>query len=266
MKHFEPYPDRYCLHDTTVDRIRIKSDRIEFVFYKGVYVYDRDGEPTGTTGPCRMNVLIRDLDADRIFQHMEVKRVRNSRIKEMDVPGFLDLVNENGLKIYLDYVSFFANSVLLIGTVKQTEFQIRITEIDKIDFSGIVRKKSFSLCIWGHGPGRPGDADYVLESKTYRGNTVVLSFEGGETCIIKDPVNIVDTDTRLTVESASEIVWSQTWYGKTESENTKITIRYELTENGRVCVTDDSPLNRDQILSSDKRIAFDSGIRLIEAE
>lgn len=134
MKHFEPYISRYCLHDTTVSKVDIKSGCIELGFQKGVYLFDRDGLPTEKTGPCCMKIYVKDLDADRIHQHMEIKRIRNSKIKEADFPDFLNRLSEHGLNIYLDYYSYFANSILLFGSLQKSEIQIRITEIDKIDF------------------------------------------------------------------------------------------------------------------------------------
>ena len=123
-------------------------------------------------------------------------------------------------------------------------------------------KKYFSLCIWDCGPGRPSDNEYVLENKLYHGNTIILSFVDGEKCIIENPTNIIDTDNRLTIERATKIIWYQNYYGKCESENTTITIQYELKENGHVCITADRPSNITQTISSNKRIAFDSHIRI----
>jgi hypothetical protein len=44
-------------------------------------------------------------------------------------------MKKGGLKIYLDYYSFFAKSVLLIGNTEDFEFEITVTDIEKIDFT-----------------------------------------------------------------------------------------------------------------------------------
>ena len=122
-------------------------------------------------------------------------------------------------------------------------------------------KKYFTLSIWGYGPGRPFDNEYMLLNKSYQDNTIVLSFDDDEQCIIVNPVNIMDTDTCFKIEKASKIVWRSYYYGKPKSDNTLITIQYELVGNDQIHIVENGPLKNNQTIPMNNRIAFDSYIR-----
>lgn len=122
-------------------------------------------------------------------------------------------------------------------------------------------KKYFTFCIWNCGPGRPFDNEYVLVDKLYQNNAIVLSFESGEKCTIVNPTNIIDTETCLKIEQASQIIWSSYYYGKPQSDDTQITIKYETTENGQIRIFENGPFENCQMISMSNRIAFDSYIR-----
>lgn len=123
-------------------------------------------------------------------------------------------------------------------------------------------KKCFTLRIWDCGPGRPLDNEYILVDKLYKDNAIVLSFEGGEKCTIVNPTNIIDTETRLKVEQASQIIWNSYYCGKPQSDDTQITVKYEMMENGQIRIIENGPFESHQIISMNNRIAFDSYIRI----
>lgn len=137
MTHFEPCMNQYCLHDTKITNVEIKCDAIEFVFQSGVYLYDSNRRLTEKTGPCSMKVYINDFNIDRIYEHTEIKHIYKSKIKEIKFSDFLKLLSDNEFHIYLDYYSFFADSILLIGSIRKYEIQIVITEINRISFDFI---------------------------------------------------------------------------------------------------------------------------------
>lgn len=123
-------------------------------------------------------------------------------------------------------------------------------------------KKYFSLCIWGVGPGRPFDNEYVLENESYDDNVFELLFADGEKCIIMNPVGVINTEDGLKIEMADKILWTQHFYGKPKSEETFITIQYEWIGNGNLCVTESGLCRKAQNISVKNRIAFDSHIRV----
>ena len=134
MTHFEAYMKQYGLHDTEINKVEVTCDGIEFAFQSGVYVYDPSGKLPEKTEPCRMKLHIHDFDMDRLYEHTVVKHIYKSKIKEIEFSDFLKLLQKDVFRIYLDYYSFFADSILLIGSVQKGEIQIAITEIDRISF------------------------------------------------------------------------------------------------------------------------------------
>ena len=119
-------------------------------------------------------------------------------------------------------------------------------------------KKYFTLGIWNCGPGRPFDNEYMLVDKSYKDDTIVLSFEDGEKCVIMNPINIIETDSCLRIEKASKILWSFYYYGKPKSDDTLITIQYELLDNGQIQIAENGPFENDQVISINNRIAFEA--------
>ena len=134
MTNFEPCISQFGLHDTTINKVELKNNSIVFDFHNGVYLYDFNRKLTKKTEPCSMNVFINDFNIEKAYEHVEIKQIYKSKIKEIIFQDFLKLLNKNYFQVYLDYYSFFANSILLIGTIQKHEIQIKITEVDRITF------------------------------------------------------------------------------------------------------------------------------------
>ena len=134
MTNFEPCISQYGLHDTTINKVELKNNSIVFDFHNGVYLYDFNRKLTEKTDPCSMKIFIIDFNIDKAYEHIEIKHIYKSKIKEMKFQDFLKLFKKNYFQVYLDYYSFFANSILLIGTIQKHEIQMKITEVDRITF------------------------------------------------------------------------------------------------------------------------------------
>lgn len=135
MNNFELYLNRYGLHDTFINKVVLTNNGVEFVFREGVYLLDSTGKMTNKTDTCTMDVYICDFDKDSIYQHVEVRKIFKNKIAEIEFKEFLKLLNKNSFKIYLDWYSFFANSMLLTGSIGRYEIEIKITEIEKFFFA-----------------------------------------------------------------------------------------------------------------------------------
>ncbi len=135
MDFFKQTPNPYMLHDTVVTQVTVMNDGITFTFADGVYVADTDGTCTHKASACNMHLIIRDFEPDCVYQHVDIRTVHKRKIKDMTFSQFSDLVHKCGFRIYLDYYSFFAKSVLLTGTTGNGEAEVTVTEIDRIEFS-----------------------------------------------------------------------------------------------------------------------------------
>lgn len=122
-------------------------------------------------------------------------------------------------------------------------------------------KNYISICIWGHGPGRPYDNSYRLKEKKYdeTKNTLTLFFEDNEKCIIINPVEMVWDRKKLKVKSAEKIIWEFYYYGKPQSQETLTIMEYTLLNNSQVCFAEKGNYwNRDEIIDISGKFAFDA--------
>ena len=134
MNCFENSLNQYGLHDTVVDKMFLQQESIVFCFETGIYHLNIDGRLSQKTSACQMQIFIQNLDSEQMYEHVEIKKIKNFKSKEISFDSFLKQVNKNGLEIYLDYYSFFAKALLLKCFVGELEFEIQITEIEKICF------------------------------------------------------------------------------------------------------------------------------------
>ena len=81
-----------------------------------------------------MKIYIDNFDINSMHQHVEIKKIRKSKIIEIEFKVFLKFLEKKDFKIYLDYYSFFAKSILLNGFLGNFEIELKITEIEKITF------------------------------------------------------------------------------------------------------------------------------------
>lgn len=77
-----------------------------------------------------------------------------------------------------------------------------------------ILKKGGSLRFFGEWFGRPYDNFHSPESAEFSENVLVILFDGGEKCVVYDPLGIVNEPNDFHVESASKIVWEWYCYGK----------------------------------------------------
>ncbi len=127
--------NQYILHDTVITHAKLNSDFITFIFEHGVFYPKSHPLALSKTSTCNMNLYIKNFDANSLYQNIEIKTVDNGIMTDVSFDDLSKSIKKGGLKIYLDFYSFFARSVLLIGNTQDFEFEITITDIEKIDFT-----------------------------------------------------------------------------------------------------------------------------------
>lgn len=133
MNSFESSLNKYILHETVITNAIFENGFIDLAFNEGVFYLCKDTD-VQKTGACRMRLYIDGFDKKYCHQNVEVKRIENNVIIDMGVDDFLEVVKTEGFKIYLDYYSFVARSILLIGTTENFDMEITVTDIQKIEF------------------------------------------------------------------------------------------------------------------------------------
>ena len=134
MNDFESSLNRYVLHDTVITSAMVNSGSLTFVFDDGVFFFEPSLCSFNHTCTCHMNILIKDFDIDRLYENIEIKTIVHGVVKDVSFDNLMTLIKKSGFRIYLDYYCFFAKSILLIGNTEDFEFEITVTDIEKIDF------------------------------------------------------------------------------------------------------------------------------------
>lgn len=125
---------KYILHDAIINNIVCTEDGIELYFDKGVYVINEKGQEAEISGPCRISINIQQFDSCKMFEHITITKSRKSKITDIEYEDFLKSVRKYSFKLYVDYYSFFAESILLIGSCGENMFYFTITEVEKVDY------------------------------------------------------------------------------------------------------------------------------------
>lgn len=135
MNAFESSLNQYVLHGAVINAVTINDNSLTFVFDEGVYCLAQESCDSCKTGACNMNLYIQGFDKKSLYQNLTIKSINNSTITDVCFDKFSKAVKNGGFKVYLDYYSFVARSILLIGTTEKFEFEITVTDLEKIEFT-----------------------------------------------------------------------------------------------------------------------------------
>ena len=127
----------YGLHDTSVNDIIIGENGLNFLFQEGVYILNDAGKETTISKPCKMSVNIECFDRNRLFEHCTFYKCYKNRVSEVDFAEIKKLLIKDYFDIDLDFYSPFARAISLRGHIGKYLTEIRITEIQSIEFSMI---------------------------------------------------------------------------------------------------------------------------------
>lgn len=135
MEYIDEFLYKYGLHDCIVSKIYIKNNFLVFCFKTGIYNLNEKGVETTKTTNCLMCLEINDLNIERIWEHVEILKVVKNKILEIDYEQFALKVDKDNFKIIDNYLSYFGQSILLDGYISKNRYQIKISEIKKIEFN-----------------------------------------------------------------------------------------------------------------------------------
>ncbi len=134
MKSIDEYLYKYSLHDCVVERIYVENNALVLCFNTGIYNLNEKGTETIKTTRCLMCLEIEDLNIEQMWQHVEVSKINKNRISEVDYKKFVEEVDKFSFEIIENYLSYFGQSILLDGYTSKNRYQIKVSEIIKIDF------------------------------------------------------------------------------------------------------------------------------------
>lgn len=134
MKNIDEYLYKYGLHDCVVERIYVQSNSLVFCFGTGVYNLNEEGTETTKTTECLMCLEIEELNKEQMWEHIEISKITKNKINEIDYEEFVEEVEKCKFEIMENYLSYFGNSILLEGYASRNKYQIKISEISKIEF------------------------------------------------------------------------------------------------------------------------------------
>ena len=93
------------------------------------------GTETTKTTECLMFLGIEKLNKEKMWEHIEISKINKNKINEIDFEEFVEEVNKYKFDIMENYLSYFGKSILLEGYTSKNRYQIKISEISKIEFS-----------------------------------------------------------------------------------------------------------------------------------
>ncbi len=135
MKNVDEYLYKYGLHDCVVEKIYVQNNSLVFCFNTGVYNLNEKGIETIKTTNCLMCLEIKKLNVEQIWQHIEILKIAKNKICEIDYEQFVEEVDKFNFEIIENYLSNFGQSILLDGYVSKNRYQIKVSEIEKIEFN-----------------------------------------------------------------------------------------------------------------------------------
>ena len=125
----------YGLHDTVINRIIRTDVGIILEFDDGVYLLDGTGKETVLSKKCNLELKINFFDRQKMYEHIEIKRILKDKIEEIEYDEFEELLSKNTFYVYLDYYCPFGDSVLIKGSIGKYGIEFVVTEIAELSYS-----------------------------------------------------------------------------------------------------------------------------------
>lgn len=122
----------YAFHDTDLRRVEIVRDGVKLVFPEGIYKTDKHGKELFLTPPCEILLQIRDFDPANVWEHVSVLKKVRKKVSDLAFSAFVDRVEKDAFRIYMQYCSFFSSVLLFKGEVGKIDVEWEITEIESV--------------------------------------------------------------------------------------------------------------------------------------
>ena len=126
---------QYGLHDTVINKITRTNVGIILEFDDGVYLLDDTGKETVLSKKCNLELKINFFDRQKMYEHIEIKRICKKKIEEIEYDEFEALLSKNTFTVYLDYYCPFGDSVLIKGSIGKYGIEFLVTEIAELSYS-----------------------------------------------------------------------------------------------------------------------------------
>ena len=134
IENINDYLYKYGLHHCEAEKIYVKGNSVIFCFNTGVYYLDETGKETTKTPSCLMLLEIEGLNKRRIWEYVEIYRVKKMEIREISFLGFIKEVNEYQFRIDMNYLSTFCGCIRLEGSTKKNRYLFGVSGIKRIEF------------------------------------------------------------------------------------------------------------------------------------
>ena len=122
----------FILHDSIINNICIKDSLLLIEFIEGPYIKNDSSDEVKKLYNCRMNIIIDQLEIGKEYEHINIQVIHRKKVKIISFYEFTKLVKKSKFKVYLNYYSNFANSILIKGTIFPLEIELTISEIQSI--------------------------------------------------------------------------------------------------------------------------------------
>ena len=132
MNGFYEYLYKYGLHDCTMNCVEIKNNMLVCHFEQGVYYLNDFGKEMSNTSKCAMII---NLDEKSKFEEqINVLKVYRNKRSDVKFEKFVEETAKSGFEIMVNYYSYFCNTIMLKGFIRNHEYEISISTVKKISF------------------------------------------------------------------------------------------------------------------------------------
>lgn len=90
------------------------------------------------------------------------------------------------------------------------------------------------LSIWGKYFGRPHYNFHRIETVRWERDNISIHFSEGESLYVTDPVGIVNSEHKFSIQDATNVLWVWYDYGKEQSYENMLVRQYEKDDKGMI--------------------------------
>ena len=134
IENINDYLYKYGLHDCEAEKIYVKGNSVIFCFNTGVYYLDETGKETTKTPSCLMLLEIEGLNKRRIWEYVEIYRIKKKEIRRVSFGKFIKEVDKYQFGTMVNYISTFNQSILLDGGTLKNYYFFVAYGVNRIEF------------------------------------------------------------------------------------------------------------------------------------
>ena len=134
MFEYFDYLYRYCLHDCKINKIIVEGGKLILIFENGIYELNSEAKQERLTNKCQMEIEFENNHSADMYSHIDINQIMHRKVRDVDFCVLQKMLENHYFDIDMNFYSQFCNTVLLVGYIKKARFEIKVSEISRINF------------------------------------------------------------------------------------------------------------------------------------